>query len=119
MAARLDRDRLARVLGLLGSAHDGEVVSAGRAADTLVRRAGLTWPDIVLQRPLPTPRPDPVPFNDAGQVQFCLRWAHRLSNWEADFVASIRDHRRPLSTKQRNVLTRVVDRLRSRAAEAA
>ncbi|SRR5260221_998762 len=119
MTTPLNRERLARVLGLLGSHHDGEVITAARHADTLVRRAGLTWPDIVLQRPLPTPRPDPVPFGDAGQIQFCLRWAHRLSRWEADFVASIRDHRRPLSTKQRNVLTRVVDRLRSRAAEAA
>jgi len=36
----LDRDRLAKLLGMLGADHDGEVVNAARAADRLVRRSG-------------------------------------------------------------------------------
>jgi hypothetical protein len=39
----LDRELLAKVLGMLGSAHDGEALAAGRAADSLVRDAGTTW----------------------------------------------------------------------------
>jgi hypothetical protein len=44
----LDREHLAKILGLLGSTYDGEVAAAGRQADGLVRRAGLTWFDVVL-----------------------------------------------------------------------
>jgi hypothetical protein len=116
MTAQLDRDRLARVLGLLGSAHDGEVVSAGRAADRMLRGAGVTWRDVVLQRPVAAF--DPVPFGDAGEIKFCVRHCHRLSEWEATFIASIRDQRGPLTTRQRNCLARIVDRLRARAEAA-
>jgi hypothetical protein len=35
-------DKLAKVLGMLGSAHDGEVAAAGRRADAMVKGAGLT-----------------------------------------------------------------------------
>ena len=52
--AEADRERLARLLGMLGSAFDGEVANAGRLADKLVRGAGLTWPDIIAPA-LPSP----------------------------------------------------------------
>lgn len=38
----MDRERVANVLGMLGSAHDGEVVNAGRLAVRLLRDAGIT-----------------------------------------------------------------------------
>jgi hypothetical protein len=47
MAGSVDRDRLARILGMLGSAHDGEVVAAARQAERLRQDAGLIWRDIV------------------------------------------------------------------------
>jgi hypothetical protein len=56
----LDRDRLAKLLGMLGSDHDGEVVNAARAADRLVRRSGLRWPDIAM--PAAATRPDRILF---------------------------------------------------------
>jgi hypothetical protein len=118
VTAQLDCDRLGRVLGLLGSAHDGEVVAAGRTADRMVRASGLTWHDVVAHPPVAAPRFDPIPFGDAGEIKFCLRWAHRLTEWEATFIVSIRDHRRPLTTRQRNCLARIVDRLRARAEAA-
>jgi len=34
-------------LGLLGSAHDGEVLTAAKTAEAIVREAGLTWFDLV------------------------------------------------------------------------
>jgi hypothetical protein len=35
LAGALDRARLARVLGMMGSLHDGEVLAAARLAETL------------------------------------------------------------------------------------
>ena len=59
-AADIDRERLAKILGMLGSAHDGEVVNAARQAEQIRSSAGLTWFDVL--RPPPTPvAPDPKP----------------------------------------------------------
>jgi hypothetical protein len=46
----LDRPRLARVLGMLGSAHVGERASAALQAERLRSGAGLSWCDIVSPR---------------------------------------------------------------------
>ena len=43
----IDRDRLTKLLGLLGSGHDGEIAAAGRMADALIRNAGVTWADVI------------------------------------------------------------------------
>lgn len=45
----LDRRRLARCLGLLGSDHDGEVLAAARRAYALLRSSGMTWEDVVVK----------------------------------------------------------------------
>jgi hypothetical protein len=37
------RTRLAALLGMLGSDHDGEVTNAARAARRLIQHHGLTW----------------------------------------------------------------------------
>jgi hypothetical protein len=43
----MDRERLAMILGMLGSAHDGEVVNAARLAGRMLKEAGLTWPQVL------------------------------------------------------------------------
>src|ERR1700739_1367050 len=43
----LDRDKLAKLLGMLGSRHDGEVAAAGRSAHILVRDAGVSWTEVL------------------------------------------------------------------------
>ena len=43
----MDRGRLAQVLGMLGSAHDGEIVNAARLAVRMLKEAGLTWPQLL------------------------------------------------------------------------
>jgi hypothetical protein len=43
----IDRERLIKLLGLLGSDHNGEIASAGRMADALIRDAGVTWADVI------------------------------------------------------------------------
>ena len=50
LAAAVDpaiRQKLARLLGMLGSEHDGEALNAGRLADKLVRSAGLSWHEVL------------------------------------------------------------------------
>lgn len=42
----MDRGKLARILGMLGSQHDGEVVAAARAASRLLTDAGISWADL-------------------------------------------------------------------------
>ncbi len=63
--------RLVRVLGMMGSEHDGEALAAARAAERTRREKGLTWADIVKKTagttsgaaapPKPPPRPKPQP----------------------------------------------------------
>jgi hypothetical protein len=43
----LDRDKLAKILGLLGSDKTGEIVSAAQAADALIRNANTSWAEVL------------------------------------------------------------------------
>jgi hypothetical protein len=38
---------LCKLLGMLGSSHDGEVESAGRKAHNFIRQLNVTWPEII------------------------------------------------------------------------
>ncbi len=40
-------ERLVKLLGMVGSEHDGEALNAARMADKLVRDAGLTWATVI------------------------------------------------------------------------
>ena len=46
--AGLDREKLAKLLGLTGSPYDGEVLTAARLADAYIRQAETTWYDVLL-----------------------------------------------------------------------
>jgi hypothetical protein len=48
------RDKLVKLLGMLGCDHDGERATAARLADEHRRKSGLTWGELVL------PAPDPA-----------------------------------------------------------
>jgi hypothetical protein len=64
-----ERQRLARILGMLGSEHAGERASAGLQAEAFRKRHGLTWPELLAlppveampQGPKPSPPPTPEP----------------------------------------------------------
>lgn len=45
---RESRDRLTKLLGMLGSNGNGEVGNAGRKADDLRRKLGMTWQDLII-----------------------------------------------------------------------
>jgi hypothetical protein len=110
----LDRNRLARLLGMFGSNFDGEVVNAARAAHALVTGAGLVWPDVVLPMPQPAPAPDrdePVFETIHDVLDFCLRHRHALTPWEDNFCQSVSRRQKPLTVKQVGVLHRILDKL--------
>jgi hypothetical protein len=110
-------DRLAKLLGMLGSSHDGEVINAGRAADQLVRSSGLTWFDIIAtpkQLRAPTPEPD----DDLGWrdiIAFCRAHSYRLSIRERDFIRSLERWRGYPTDKQLDWLFAIYDRMRGAA----
>jgi hypothetical protein len=91
-------DRIVKLLGMLGSDHDGERAAAGAAAHRLLRQLGLTWGDIIA-----VPAPPTMPDNDDDWrrlVRACLAHADLLSNRELEFLKSMRRWRGEPSEKQ-------------------
>jgi hypothetical protein len=113
----LDRERLARVLGLLGSSHDGEVLVAARQAERLRAEAGLTWPEILHPR-LPAPQRQHQHVETvADAIDYALEFQDKLTAWEINFLRTLRRQRTPISTKQRAILfDQILDRVMARAA---
>jgi hypothetical protein len=112
LALRLDRDKLAKGLGLLGSAHDGEVLSAARMANTLVRSAGVTWHQLLDPKvPVPGAELDVAAWKDSI-VSACLSRPDLLTDWELDFLISLRRFRQ-LSPKQSQILGRIFSKVRT------
>jgi hypothetical protein len=62
MAAKLDRRRLVKVLGMLGSRHDGEVLAAARLAQYMIGQAKVTWAELLGVNP--GDEPEPLPQED-------------------------------------------------------
>jgi hypothetical protein len=98
-----DRDRLAKLLGLLGSNHAGERDSAGLAAHRLVQQRGVTWRD-VLSQPSAVQRLPAVTWRQVAAR--CLEHRHLLSNWERDFLGSLIS-RQQISIKQHLILNKI------------
>jgi hypothetical protein len=108
--------KLGKVLGMLGSDHDGEVAAAGRRAHAMVKGAGLTWPEVI--GPAAPSKPEPSRprrrWREAGSASdraaLCLLWPEVLTAWEADFCRSLVGRRR-ISPKQTAVLARVAHKV--------
>ena len=79
-----DRERLAWLCGMFGSKFEGERANAATLAYQLVRRAGLTWPDVI-GTPMLTQSTKSVLVNDAAAwpggwrdaITHCLRYGGR------------------------------------------
>ncbi len=104
-------DKLARVLGLLGSPIAGERDAAALAADRLVRASGLEWAD-VLDCPKLRARSPPAPSTRTSDLVICLGSPGQLNDWERKFLNSIRDGR-ALSQKQKNTLAQMAAKVRA------
>jgi hypothetical protein len=109
------RDRLAKLLGMLGSDHAAEVATFGAAADRLVREHNLTWSDILQPQKVVVVEEDrwrPPPSSDAwrGTVSMCLRCPRLLSDWETGFLNNLL-HYSSLSPKQAACLQTISTKL--------
>lgn len=102
------RERLAKLLGMCGSAHDGERAAAAKAADDLVRRSGLTWFDVFGAK-----APEWVdPFTLEAKLGAIWAWRSLLTDWELEFIESVLGRPR-LSDKQIAIVDKLVDRARA------
>ena len=110
------RSRLAKLLGMVGSTHDGEALNAARMADKLVREAGVSWADTLGGAASPPPDYDTLPSH-VFLCDVCLKDGHRqkLTQWELDFVASVRGFEE-VSPKQRKTLRRIYEKTFAAAA---
>jgi hypothetical protein len=106
--AVLDRRKLVGVLGLLGSEHDGEIAAAGRAANAMLQKVGISWADVIAPD-----GPEAAPINLDGLIRFCFDWGNALTVWERDFLRSVERQRHRLSDKQTATLIQIADRVRA------
>src|SRR5262245_37251375 len=94
-------DRLIKILGLLGSDHDGEVAAAGRKAHALIRGLGLSWSDIITTSPSISPEPDVRETPWRRMATFCYSRRARLFAHEIKFVEQmLRWHGSPSDKQQ-------------------
>jgi hypothetical protein len=110
----LDRQKLGKILGLLGSHHAGERDAAARMAHAMVREARTTWAAVLKQPPALLPvsaRYEGIESEDDA-ILYALARRDRLTAWEAAFTRSLAGQSYSLSPKQRAVLDRLVLKLR-------
>jgi hypothetical protein len=118
--AALDRVRLARVLGMLGSDHSGERDNAARLAHTMVREAGLRWDQVVVPA-LPEPEAAPPDYEWELFTRWPVRWQsavclagrylYDLPLRDQQFILSISGYTRCPSLKQLAWLRGICERL--------
>ena len=113
--------RLVRLLGMLGSAHDGEVANAGRMADRLIREHGLTWSQIIAPTPPATFTPlfrEPTTALEWRQLAVWIKrnFADRLNAREHQFVMHMATWGAMPSAKQREWLNAIAERFGEVAA---
>ncbi len=108
--------KLSRVLGMMGSDHDGEVLNAARMADRLVRDAGLTW-GALFTPSAPSARwvePKTAAAACAACLQTSVEWTER----EHQFLCDLPRFADP-SDKQLRWLMSLLDRARAAAGAEA
>jgi hypothetical protein len=94
--------KLARLCGMFGSEFEGERANAAKAADDLIRKAGLTW-YIVLGIEAST-------ITELEMLKYCEQRGPALSMWEAGFIDNISNwvkKGRALTEKQKTTLQNI------------
>jgi Protein of unknown function (DUF2786) len=61
-----ERAKILKLLALTASSHDGEALAASRIANKLLRRAGETWPNLIVE---PTEVDIPPAFASEGEEE--------------------------------------------------
>src|SRR6516225_4924247 len=96
-------DRLVKLLGMLGSSHDGERAVAALKANALVREHGLVWADVIPTTPEQRSYRQEQRWNDDTGAKkqndqqvdwrdmrnFCAQRSHLLRSREQEFIDDI------------------------------
>jgi hypothetical protein len=99
MSALLDPkvvDRLAKLCGMFGSHHDGERAAAAAMADELVRKAGLTWYDVIR-----VPASTTTSSDWQRMAHWCRAHQSQFNTKELEFIRTMLSWRGAPSEKQR------------------
>ena len=117
----IDKLRLIKLLGRLGSDFEAERATAAKFLTDLLREAGTTWEEIIFGKAQFTQaRPRQAMHNNddddedqnwKGMVEECLDAAFLFSEWEIGFLKSIFS-RYELSEKQTAVLNNIYKKLK-------
>jgi hypothetical protein len=117
-----EREKLIRILGMLGSDFDGERASAGLLASRLLKVSNITWADVVCipqQKKAGPPKSgndDPLGRDWRQTAIRCQQFSHLINAWETEFLSGLPDFPR-LSEKQKSKLISIVSRLRAYGCE--
>jgi hypothetical protein len=114
MTAALDQptaERLAKLLGMCGSAHAGERAAAAAKAHQLVRSLNLTWHEVIVAPSIaPSETLDRPPWHQ--MAEFCHARKAQLKPRDREFIESILQWRRDeLTEKQAAWLSDIHARL--------
>jgi hypothetical protein len=97
-----DRDRLVKLLGLLGSDNDGERSNAARMAYLQIRRLGVSWDEVLRPPALPN---RPLWWREKASA---ILKSGLATEWETEFCVNLLDHwRGNLSDRQQEVLQKI------------
>ena len=122
-------DRLRKLCGMFSSFYSGERENAAAKADELLRKHGLTWPDVLRAPVSLPPGPDePIatwarrqpakecddPFAAYGGFReaaaFCAGSGRKLTKWERNFCTKLMTWAGSPSEKELEMLGRLLDR---------
>lgn len=105
MMTSSDRATVAKLLGLIGSAHDAEALAAARKAHQLVTARGATWPDVLGLEAMPP---------EAGHVALARELLAKgrgiCTRWEMDFLRGVLAFK-SLSPQQQQSLDSIRDKV--------
>lgn len=113
-----DRERLVKLLGLLGSSFAGERDAAGQAAVRLLRERGLQWSDVIAAPNCQT-SDNFHPSDWRDDVETAIHNFSQLTPWEQSFVVSLRGYRRRLSPKQSALLREIARKVHAAEGNSA
>jgi hypothetical protein len=107
------RTQLVKVLGMTGSAFDGEALSAARKAHRILTAAGLSWSDVIAPAGADHHPTDDDTRTAHDDIAWCLRNGDGvLTAWDRQFLLSLQGFSRH-SDKQKAVLDRIVAKCRA------
>jgi len=109
MAAKIDRRRLAKVLGMLGSKHDGEVLSAARLAQYMIVQAKTSWADVLDIKP--GEEPEPLPQEEEAAAAAAAR-SRKYADPDYPDMLKVLLKNRALNAQSRQRLERIEEQIR-------